>query len=487
VTPLQRHVGKSFIYTVHWAFFWLALTAIGALGLRAATTLDTTWDALAYHLPFAARFAGLCDLSCYVMSGELELRFRSFPPLADMLLGLFWRMSGRPEAANLVSFLSLVLLTLYVARVWAVPWGVLTVATLAIPIVPIFATSSYIDLTVNVAATVCALVLLRLALKSESFNVGTAVLFCVSMVFLGNSKTQMIGLAALFGVAFVALICSQTTPINMILAGRFRAVLGIAFIAALAVATNATTIRNLIEFGNPFYPVRIAVGWFLLPGVSDPIASNSVADYLRSSSGPVRWLLSLLEYRAYDARYTPWVLSQGDVAQSEASFRMGGYFGVYVLQVIGLLLLAVRFSHPRTKRIVLWFVFLTTIATAVQPAAHELRYYMFYMLCLVIVTLHLIYNAAGDDTLRYVTLLVVASCFSAVTFLSGGYWFVRGNSAEETVVGTGIRQNIATIRDGSTVCIPNVRVSFLYAKVFHPGRDYRTIEGMGSQCDATFK
>jgi hypothetical protein len=172
---------------------------------------------------------------------------------------------------------------------------------------------------------------------------------------------------------------------------------------------------------------------------------------------------------------------------------MGGYFGVYVLMMIGVLTLAARAAERRTRWIVFGFMAVATVTTAIQPAAHDLRYYMVYMLCLVIVALHLVY-VAGDETLRRMSLLIVASCFAATNLLSGGRWLAPGPSAAEVVLGMHIRQNIDGVRDGSTICIESMQVAFLYAEIFHPGRAYLAIETplwqkqeVEPRCDVVFK
>ena len=183
----------------------LASIAIFFLVRRAFGSLDIAWDAATYHLPFAARRVGLCDEHCLILSAYFENIYRSFPPLADIIQGFFWKVTGRPEATNLASLSALLLLIAYLRRFWLIHWGLAVVAMLAIPMVQIHATSSYIDLMTNVAATIAVLSLLMIVLHPERVNWKLQIVAVLSMIFLGNSKTQMIPVAALLGALFLLL------------------------------------------------------------------------------------------------------------------------------------------------------------------------------------------------------------------------------------------------------------------------------------------
>lgn len=45
-----------------------ALATLVAVVVRAVRTVDPYWDTLAYHWPYAARIAGLCDRTCFELS-----------------------------------------------------------------------------------------------------------------------------------------------------------------------------------------------------------------------------------------------------------------------------------------------------------------------------------------------------------------------------------------------------------------------------------
>ena len=84
--------------------------ALGASTLVTAVhDVSTTWDVWYYHLPFAARLWGIVPESAFAFHPTNQARFEGFPLLAERLQGLFWWITGKPEAANLVCLASLAL------------------------------------------------------------------------------------------------------------------------------------------------------------------------------------------------------------------------------------------------------------------------------------------------------------------------------------------------------------------------------------------
>src|SRR5215831_12259259 len=65
----------------------LALVSFALIVVRATRTVDPYWDTLAYHWPYAARAAGLCDKDCFLLSFGTESRYDGFPLLLTALQG----------------------------------------------------------------------------------------------------------------------------------------------------------------------------------------------------------------------------------------------------------------------------------------------------------------------------------------------------------------------------------------------------------------
>jgi hypothetical protein len=477
----------------------LASVAIILLGFRAYSSFDIVWDSLAYHLPFAARHVGLCGADCLTLSSGLEARFLGFPPLAELTQGILWRLTGWPEATNFASLGAFLLLAAYLRRFWLIPWGLAILALLGIPVVQIMATTSYIDLITNTAAAIAVLSVLMIVLHPERVDYKGQSVAVVSLIFLGNAKTQMVPVAGLLGVLFLVFenICvrpEQRGPWRIDRSHRGGVITG----GLLLILISASALKDLVLFGNPFYPVRLSILGIHLPGTEGYPFSNTIPDYLRQVPNPVRWLLSVVEFQSYDYRPTPWILGQGGVEQSMRSFGMGGYFVANVLVTMVLFVFGVKRLPAALKNRIYVAMTLLTVVVAFLPDSHELRYYMFWMIVLVALNLYISFSPICPDfrdreLLARMGLGWVVVCFLSVLSLSGaryfmpGVYFMRGGgTAEQIVINAGIRNIVNTkINDGDVVCVQDKGpLATLYARVFHPGRHYSVIvDGDPSKCN----
>jgi hypothetical protein len=471
----------------------LASLAIILLSFRAFTSFDTAWDSLAYHLPFAARHVGLCDADCLTLSSGLEARFRGFPPLTELVQGILWRVTGRPEATNFASLGAFLLLAAYLRRFWLIPWGLAILALLGIPVVQIMATTSYIDLITNTAATIAVLSVLMIVLHPERLDYKGQSVAVVSLIFLGNAKTQMVPVAALLGLLFLVFenICvrpEQRGPWRIDRSHKAGVLTG----ALLLILISASALKDLVLFGNPFYPVRLSILRLHLPGTEGYPFSNTIPDYLRNVPNPVRWLLSVAEFQSYDYRPTPWTLDQSDVKQSMRSFRIGGYFVTNVLVTMALLVSGAKRLPAAFKNRIYAAMTLLTVVVAFLPDSQQLRFYMFWMIVLVALNLYTSFSPICPDfrdreLLARMGLGWVVVCFLSVLSLSGARYFMPGGgTAEQNVINAGIRNIVNTkVKDGDVVCVQDKGpLAALYSSVFHPGRHYSVIaDGDLSKCN----
>jgi len=113
--------------------------------------------------------------------------------------------------------------------------------------------------------------------------------------------------------------------------------------------------------------------------------------------------------------------------------------------------------------------------TAFLPASHELRYYVYWMLCFVAINLILVrHGLRGDErfNIRLVFLAGAASCLAFVILSSGGSYVIRtGETPERLVEGLGITNKLSSmnLREGETVCVAGKEpLTFLYAPIFNP-------------------
>jgi hypothetical protein len=146
------------------------------------------WDVAYYHMPFAGRMVGLLPASEYLFHPANEARFHGFALLGELLQGVLWRVTGRPECANLVAFASVPLLAWFLARRMGVPWHLTVLSLLAIPLVHTHATSAYVDLPGNAAASVLVLLVLDAYVSERPVQYGALVLALLAAAIAANMK-----------------------------------------------------------------------------------------------------------------------------------------------------------------------------------------------------------------------------------------------------------------------------------------------------------
>lgn len=464
----------------------LSLAALAILWLLAArgwSVMDRAWDATGYHLPYAARLAGLCDRNCLQFFDTLEIRYASFPLAVEFLQGWLWRLTGRVEAANLVSLAALCALILFLrlARGVSLRWALL--ALTAIPFVQMMASSVYIDLTTNALATIGILTVFGLVVEPERTGDGEILAFCAALAVLGNAKLQMAPLAAMLFVGFLALAATTATQRP----GRlFRPDRPLAFALSaliLGALTFASLARNAFLFGNPLYPVDIVMfGRQILVGVEPPVSNLSVPAYLETAHPALRWAMSVLEVSAFDGRNVPYVIDQGNVAKNLPSFRMGGYFAPYVLLCLWFAGQAMARLERRGAKIFALFMALT-LATALMPAAHELRYYLYWMLTLASLNLMFYasprYDAMARGDLARAFKASVCACLMSVVALTGGH-YMRAPAGESFADAARDGGFAARVRDhiapGAAVCVDQVEMAFYYSSFLYGRDDYKVLQ-----------
>lgn len=484
------------------------------LVLRAALTFDPYFDTTWYHLPFAARVSGICPESCFLMDPRIEAAYDGFPKLFHFLQGLVWRLTGSAQTVDLVNVGALVIFSLFLRSWFKVPIAWALCGLLAVPLVQIQVTSTYVDLPANLAAAAGILALMEFVRDPPRFGWRGLLVLLGCLAVAANGKPQMIAMAVpvwtVFGVAaFANLAAGQS--VGPFAPDRIGDWLGLVLLLAIAGAlTAAQPIANWMNHGNPFYPVRLTVFGVLFDGPveGDTISSDSLSDEWRSVPAPLRWVASVLEFGAYAYRALPWTYDQGycfdtlDVGNCGTSegqdrlaggmpFRMGGYFVTYVLSLLAFLMMSIADTRGRT-RISLWATFFgTTLLAALLPRSHELRYYLFWMivlvsLCLISTFRHTDASVAdhtGDLAAKHATnnstpvlgTILLIALLSVVSMSRAHFINPLARGIDEVIDKLDIRDRVSQIPDGTIVCVGQVGrppFNFLYASIFHPGRAY---------------
>lgn len=427
---------------------WLAGGLLALLAGRALALPDRAYDAFSYHLPFAARSWGLIPRQSLELDDHLERLYGSYPLLAEWLEGALWLVFGRPQAANLLGLGSLVALVVLLARRFSVPWAASTIALLAIPLVQIHATSAYVDLPTNVALTVSVL----LAVRAWAFPDDTRDFDFV----LG-----MGGAAVAASMKFTALpvaACSFAVHAGLYMQRSSRTAgetLRRAATVALAFALlGSVYLKNWVVWGDPIYPLQLSGPLGI--GHGGMLIGFEGPDQLRSVAGPIRWLLSVLGYNELDPQRDYWNTDSSSATSGLPSFRMGGYFGGWVLANLVLLGLLAWVRRDRPARGAVVAVGALSLVVAVLPGSHQLRYHMCWMLVLVSLNLCLLSETSGHTLSlgRYVAGAAVT--LAVVVALTRGHWLVParlGHAWSDLVVDSTRSDVFMRLRPGGRYCL----------------------------------
>jgi len=445
----------------------LAALLVVSLAVAAWHDVSKAWDVWYYHLPFAGRINGLLDRETYAFGRLNQARYDGFPLFGEALQGMLWRLTGRVECAAFVSFAAVPGLAWFLHRAEKVPPHLTVLALLAVPLVQIHATSCYVDLPANTFVTLLSLLVYRQIVRREAPPLRVMIGGGALAAAAANSKFQLVPVVVVASLVLVA------TALRRDPQRRAR----LAVIALALPVVFATPLKNLLLFGNPVWPVELRVLGHTLPHLEGAYASHP--DWLASMPGPVRWLASVLELGLRPiASHARWSLDQW-TPPHEPGYRMGGFFGAYALVNVLGLVAGVVVRRSRESKVALAFAAGASLVASLMPQAHELRYYLFWMLLLV--SLNLIVWARE----RPVTVgLVVTAALAIVAWSTGGTYLVASGDPFATLVAHHVDERaLDRVLPGERVCISRSPWTFLYAPRFHPGRAYVVQEAeSASEC-----
>ncbi|MDX2223548.1 MAG: hypothetical protein SFV21_12410 [Rhodospirillaceae bacterium] len=469
--------------------------AIGLLAWKALAEVDATWDSLNYHLPFAARRAGLQPADAYTFQAWLEQCYAGMPALPYHVYGWLWRIAGTANAANLASVVVFATFCVVFGRAARAPVIIVAAALAAIPVVHVNLTSVYTDLGANLSFA-AALVLVTLIVVEPDRPILPRLLGVLACAALAaNIKVQFMALAGVLVPAvllFLAVLRHEGRPIlARVVAEASRDRLWAAALAVMLIAaTYAPAVDNWITHGNPVYPVAVSLFGTTLPGTA-PDGLYLEPQYLRDAKQPTRWALSVLDYRALGGRPLAYTIGQGNVPAGSDSLRMGGYLGLFALFNVVVFVVATV-----TRGGIHWLVLsgfaAMTVVVANLPGSHELRYYAFWMIYLV--TMNLAYAwrwAINAWDRRYMAIAAVAALgfTGAVTgfnYVATGVTYVlpRFASLDKLAAAISLPQIYQPrIEDGKTYCLVNWGpYPMLGSPLLHPHRSFRAVEGFGGVC-----
>jgi hypothetical protein len=401
--------------------------------------------------------------------------YQGFPLLGEILQGLLWVFFGRIQAANFVALCALVLYCGFVQVFLRIPWYLMFLALLAVPLVQIHATGSLVDLPTNLATAVVLLFVYRayagggVPSRVDIAVFGLAAAVSANMKFL-HLVVVFLALLAMLGRLVYWYRATAARPARRSIVQR---------ILVLTVAIPlifATTIKNTVLHGNPLFPLKVTAFGITLPHTMAP--KPLFPDYLQTAPQAIRWGLSVLEVRAFDARRPHlWTGDQGYLPAGVPADRMGGYFFVYVIGNLVLLGFLVTRLRQRAVRMGGAFFVLVSIVTSVHVESQDLRYYMYWMITLITLNLYFLVCAERDRAFPLTPQQFGVVC---CLVLAAVIWLTRGAYVRPVTqpVAVAYMQAIApairaAVEESSMICVVGAtNLFFLYTDIFHVPLQY---------------
>ena len=448
-----------------------ALVFAGVLA-TALHDVSLAWDVWYYHLPFAARIAGIVPRDVFVFHAANEARLQGLPLLGELLEGTLWRVTGRVECANLVSFACVPALALFLRRRFGVPMHLSVLGLFAIPLVQTHASSCYVDLPANAALTVLVLYAIEAHTNDALVDGRTLAPALLAAIVAANTKllVQPLVLVALAALAVRAAPTFARALRTRGSRGRTTATLALAALATLLVF--AWPLKNLVVHHNPSFPVRMSVLGLHLPGVEDPYSSSPI--WLARAPGPVRFVCSLLEIGVRPLT-DPWRWTVDQwMPPASSGPRMGGFFGAYVVAELSLLAWRVYRERSRVVRRAAAGFAVFTALVSIMPQAHELRYYMSWMMVLVATNLWLACackQGAGADA-RILGVVSAVALAVVIVVSRGLFVYPSGMTFADVLRDKVDAAKLDAIGDGERVCVQRAPWNLVWASTFHPPRRY---------------
>lgn len=461
----------------------LQLSAAGLLvGLlvKALFEVDNHFDSWWYHLPWAARLAGLMSPDEYLFEPLAAARFEGFPVLPELLQGLLWRATGRVESANLVGFLSLAAYIFFLRRYLGVAWWLATPALLAVPLVQAHATVAYVDLIANLAMAALLLLTFLAYVRTGFVRRETLALLLFTAFVAANSKLQLIPLVAL-ALMFAAYPFSVwlSSPDKGKQPGSTAKVLRLTVIALAMGAIFFVPLKNLVQHGNPVYPLKLEIAGVVLNHQEQLPPEDMGTGTLTDSPQAVKWFYSVFEVGMsplFDVKR--WTLDSSAPPGAPMTIQ-GGYFNLYVVAQLILLLYLLTRVGRKERRAALVLVGVASAVTMVMPASHLLRYYMYWMICIISLNLYFLAALNAEWMRRIAASVFLLFVLMVVDITDQNFVRPRFYSLDQFLTERIDPRILRDVKSGGPVCLAMADVSrhFLYAPLWHPPANYTVKAG----------
>ncbi|MGV7221403.1 MAG: hypothetical protein ACQ9MH_07755 [Nitrospinales bacterium] len=393
---------------------WVAVFLLGLIGLKSVVDVDKAWDVWSYHMPFAGLLWGMSSPETLFFDSDIQVRFEGFAIFGEWLQGFFWFITGHFEAGNLVGFLSLLLYLFFLKSQFNVPIYLSSISLLAVPLIQMHAVSSYVDLPGSLAVSV--LIMMTYKIYSQPNEICRNDIY---LLFLGASCAANIRLKLIPVVFFILLF---TIPKLLLIYYQKRkedtekitnkylpySVL----IVALAIIF-ATPIKNTLINGNPVYPVKIQIGDITL-NHAEPIYGSPKMPGQKTPRFVI-WLYSIFEFIPMALFFKYWVINAWWLW---VGTRFGGYFGAYVLFHLIFFCGLLKTNWSRDTKILGIIFLLMTAISSLMPSSQQVRYYMFWLIVLISINLHLVFKYSKEgQKLKFLNIQTISLAACSALFI----------------------------------------------------------------------
>jgi hypothetical protein len=460
-----------------WAPTVLATVLVVLVCLKALMAVDTVWDSLSYHLPFSALRAGLLtDLQFQrpePARSVLQGYYLGFPILADLLRGWMWKLSGWPEAVNLLGIISLLALAGYLR--WAfrrieIAW--VLIGILAVPAVQTAAAGNYADLPANAAFTIFLFSIVNLWSNPEKFQSPARWVVMFLAAFAAANMKPQTTVHVCLALPFVL------PPAWRLLRERgagWPTIVGTAllgFCASTLIAINL--VKNLILYRNPFFPVDTTIAGIHFEGPLGHDAWQVPGRAFGDLPHPIQWLISILEFHSLDGRDIPYSNGMGNVAMTSPAAYMGGFFSALVVASVCFLIVNVSRRRDRLSNVILAVFIISSIIVSLIPNSFSLRYDTFWMMFLITSCLLLATRPSLEPYLQSYKIVLFAS-LGFVTSVTGGIYFTPVWDPMQAYVNrSGVEKLLdPVVNSGDIICLEqgpgewDNRFTIMFAPIFH--------------------
>ena len=371
----------------------IALVLVVSLFLKAIMDMDTNYDVGWYHLPFAARIWGIVPEELFISGDKFEYRYDGFPLLAHFIQGFFWKITQRVQAANLVGYFSVIVYLLFLKSYLKIPLYISTIAIFTIPAVITHATTGFVDLPGNIGASVLMMMIYCFFKQSKLPSKKELFIAFLGAATAANIKPQLQPLV--FVLFLITAIRLTYLYFKYTQAAERKLWIALPLSVLASILIFATPTKNVLLYGNPFYPIKIEIAGIVLNHKMTPKTYSE-------GNRPQKWLRSVLEINTPE-----WSADQSNRTENPKYLdRAGGFFGAYVVfNFLLLITLAIKEQINNKKQklnknneaiLALLTILLVSLIPANFPQSHELRYLMFWMITLVSLNLYLVFSKLSN-------------------------------------------------------------------------------------------